>query len=358
MAAPANRLSIHLPWATLLKIIAAVAAVWIWRELVWVALLALVAVIIAVALEPAVRALERRGWPRSLTAWVLVAAIVGTLLMFLGATWSSLSSQAKDVGTQLTTVEQEIERRAPAVVVQAIRRSSPSDASMLGPYVLAFGRSLMAAIAAFVLAWVLVVYLLIEAKPTYRWVRGFVPERLRARFDRTAAEASDAARGYVIGNVTTSVCAGVYFYGWLAVLHVPAALLLAMLAFICDFIPVMGFVLSCLPAMAMAATRSTTAALAMIPIYAAYHAIENYLIAPRVYGSRLRLSNLAVLLAFAVGAELGGVMGALVALPVAAVYPTIERLWLRETFGADVVTEHEAVAAGTRRHIAGGRRPT
>ena len=101
-----------------------------------------------------------------------------------------------------------------------------------------------------------------------------------------------------------------------------------------------GFFLSCLPAMAMAATQSTTTALAIIPIYLTYHVIENYIIAPRVYGDRLRLSNLAVLLAFAIGAELAGVMGALVALPVAAVYPTIERyvaprrVWRRRDRGA------------------------
>ena len=79
----------------------------------------------------------------------------------------------------------------------------------------------------------------------------------------------------------------------------------------------------------------------MIPIYLAYHVIENYLIGPRVYGSQLRLSNVAVLIAFAIGAELGGVAGALIALPVAAVYPAIERLWLREPFGNDVVKEHD-----------------
>jgi len=90
----------------------------------------------------------------------------------------------------------------------------------------------------------------------------------------------------------------------------------------------------------------------MVPIYVAYHVIENYLIAPRVYGNRLRLSNLAVLLAFAVGAQLGGVMGALVALPVAAIYPTVERLWLRETFGSDVIEEHQAITADGRRQRA------
>jgi predicted PurR-regulated permease PerM len=309
----------------------------------------LVALIIAVALEPVVRGLEQRRWPRWVAAGSIVLAILATLVLFVGATWSSLTNQVTDLTAQVKTLEREVEGRAPEALVQLIRQSSAVDVSTLGPYLLAFGRSVMAAMTAFVLAWVLVFYLLIEREPTYRWIRGFVPERLRARFDRTAAEASEAARGYVIGNVISSVCAGIYFYVWLSVLGVPAALLLALVAFVADFIPVVGFLLSVVPAMAMAATESVTVALAIIPIALAYDALENYLIAPHVYGHRLRLSNLAVLLALAVGAQLGGVLGALLALPVAAVYPTIERLWLRQVLGDDVVDEHAAIAGESGR---------
>jgi len=339
------------PWVTLLKITAAVAMVWIWRELVWVLMLCLIAVIIAVALNPVVRALERRGVTRPVASCALVILMVSLLLGFLQMTWSSLAAQATDLNAQLTAFEAALEHRVPPAVLDVIKRSPVPDTSMLGPYAITIGRSLLEAIAAFVLAWVLVVYLLIEGEPTYRWDRGFVTERLRPRFDQTAQEAAEAARGYVVGNVTTSVCAALYFYAWLAALHVPAALLLALLAFVADFIPVVGFFLSCLPAMAMAATQSMATVVAIIPIYLGYHVIENYIIAPRVYGGRLRLSNLAVLLAFAVGAQLAGVMGALVALPVAAVYPTIERLWLRQAFGDDVVEEHEAIAVDERRRV-------
>jgi predicted PurR-regulated permease PerM len=80
-------------------------------------------------------------------------------------------------------------------------------------------------------------------------------------------------------------------------------------------------------------------------LYVMYHFIENYLIAPRVYGGRLRLSNIAILMAFAIGAEIAGVIGAILALPIAAIYPTVERYWLQEQFGTDVVEEHAAVAS-------------
>ena len=59
----------------------------------------------------------------------------------------------------------------------------------------------------------------------------------------------------------------------------------------------------------------------------------------------MELSNLAVLVAVIVGAELGGVMGGLLALPLAAIYPTIERIWLRTRLGDDTVEIHKRLSA-------------
>ena len=117
----------------------------------------------------------------------------------------------------------------------------------------------------------------------------------------------------------------------------------AVAAGLLDFVPVLGFPLSSLPAILLAATVSGKTALIVAILYAAYHAAENYLIAPYVYGDRLRLSNVVIVLAFAVGAELGGVVGAVVALPIAAAYPAIERIWLRDKLGDEVVDEHATI---------------
>lgn len=209
------------------------------------------------------------------------------------------------------------------------RADARPDASMVAPYAVQFGRALLGGVTVFVLAFILVLYLLIEGQATYAWVRHFVPAPHRARFDQTAREAHEVAYGFVVSNVVTSACAGIYVYVVLTVLGVPASLLLALLAFLFDFVPVLGFFLSVVPAIVMAITVSPAMALAMIPIYLFYDFLENYFIAPRVYGHRLELSKVAVLLAFAVGAQLAGVVGALLALPMAAVFPSIDRLWLR-----------------------------
>ena len=343
MAETNRRLSLELPWATLLKIIAAVAFVAILIRVWYILTLILIAIIIAVGLEPAVAWLERRGFPRWVAASTVVFLVFVSIVGFFGFTWTSISGQAQDVGQHLQQFERDALEQLPTPVATVIRRSGGPNASTIATYATSFGRSALGAIAAFLLSSILVLYLLIEATPTYQWVRGFLPEGLRPRFDRTAANARDVASAYIVANFVTSVLAGLYTFTWLSLLHVPAALMLAVLAFVCDFVPVVGFFIGCIPAMVMAATQSSTLALAMIPVYGFYHFIENYLIGPRIYGGRLRLSNVAVLVAFAIGAELGGVAGALLAMPIAATYPAIERLWLRDKFGDDVVAEHEKV---------------
>ena len=343
MAERERRLSLAIPWSTLLKVIAAVALVAVLLRIWYILTLILVAIIVAVGLYPAVTWLERRRWSRGAAASVVVLGVVGLMVAFLALTWSSVMGQAQDVISHLQQTGHELAGRLPQPIARVLEHWGAPNTSAITSWALWLGQSFLAAAAAFILAWVLVLYLLIEAAPTYRWVRGFVPAELRQRFDRTACEARDVASAYIVANFVTSVLAAIYTFTWLAILGVPATLVLALLAFICDFVPVVGFFISCIPAMVMAATKSPGLALALIPIYGFYHFLENYLLGPKIYGGRLRLSNVAVLVAFAIGAELGGVVGALLAMPIAATYPSIEKLWLRDQLGDDVVAEHEAV---------------
>lgn len=343
MAESDRRLSLTISWSTLLKVIAAVALVAVLLHIWYILTLILVAIIVAVGLYPAVCWLEARGWSRSLSATIVVLGMFVLIVGFFAVMWSSLMGQAQQVMMHVERTVHELSARMPAPVARVIQQWSGGDTSAVASWAFWLGQSFLTAVAAFLLASILVLYLLIEAAPTYRWVRGFLPAELRPRFDRTACEARDVAAAYIVANFVTSVLAFVYTFVWLAALGIPAALVLATLAFVCDFVPVVGFFLACAPAIVMAATQSPALALAMIPIYGCYHFLENYLIGPRIYGGRLRLSNVAVLVAFAIGAELGGVVGALLAMPIAATYPTIEKLWLRDQLGDDVVAEHEAV---------------
>jgi predicted PurR-regulated permease PerM len=197
----------------------------------------------------------------------------------------------------------------------------------------------------FVVALVLTVYLLIEWKSTLEWTIAFVPPEHRQKVRRTLSEARETVSGYVIGNATTSLITAVATFIALIALKVPAALMLAIIAGLLDFIPIVGFLLSLGVTALLAATVSMTALLGVVAFYLAFNAIENYVIMPAIYGRELALSNLAVLIAVAVGGQLGGVMGALLALPIAAIYPTVERIWLRQRLSDDTVEVHQRLSA-------------
>ncbi|MGZ5494017.1 MAG: AI-2E family transporter, partial [Thermoanaerobaculia bacterium] len=132
-------------------------------------------------------------------------------------------------------------------------------------------------------------------------------------------------------------------FGTLMLLGVKAAIPLAVLAFVGDFIPVLGFLASIVPAVLLALLKSPAAALIVVVAYVAYHLVENYFIVPRVYGKTLRLSTLVVVLSVTFGWMVAGSAGAVLILPLAAAYPSIERIWLRRHLAPDTIPKHDAI---------------
>jgi len=187
-------------------------------------------------------------------------------------------------------------------------------------------------------------YLLLDGKRLYAWLLAYVPRAHREKMAETVPAVSKVVYAYVRGQFLTSLIFAVFAAIVLSVLNVPAVLPLAILAGICDVIPVVGIILATAPAALLALTVSPTAAAATVGFYVVYHLFETYFIVPRVYGNTLRLSTLAVLLALIVGGTLQGILGAVMVLPLVAAYPIIERIWLKNYFAQEVVADHNALA--------------
>jgi predicted PurR-regulated permease PerM len=340
-----SRRIIDIAPAALVKVIATVVVVWLWLQLWQLLMVILVAIVLAITLYPIVEWLERRGLPCAVGATGVVVVLALLIVGFFWITGASLTGQARMLTGRVTEVEQMVIERAPPWMTEAIRRNATGmpDASAVAGYAVNAGRLVLGAIVVAALVLILTIYLLIEGKQTYAWFLAYAPPPHRARVDVTGREARRAILGYAVGNVATSIFATVFVLISLSLLHVPAALLLALLAGIFDFVPVLGFICSAFPAVLLALSVSPAVAITVAALYIGYHALENYWIGPFVYGGRLRLSNLAVILAFAVGAEVGGIVGALLALPIAAMYPVIESVWLKEYLGRDAVETHRRI---------------
>lgn len=347
-----SRRTIDIAPAAIVKVIAAIVIVWLWLHLWPLLMLFAVAIVLAIALDPIVEWLEQRRVPRALAAALCIVVLAGLIGMFFWTAGSSLAGQVKELTARITAFEHTVIGKLPSWLAREIRTNgggaAAPAASAVAGYMFDVGRVVITGIVVAVLALILTLYLLLEGEQTYAWLTAYAPREHRSRVHVTAQEARKAILGYIVGNVATSIFATIFVYVSLTLLKVPAALLLAILAGIFDFVPVLGFICSSVPAVLLALSVSPGAALTVALLYIAYHLVENYYIGPKVYGDRLKLSNLAVILAFAVGAEIGGIVGALLALPLAALYPVIENIWLREYLGRDAVETHRRMERQSR----------
>lgn len=332
---------------------------WIWLRLWRWILIFVVAVFLAVALDPLVQWLDRRGLKRRFGGPLVVLALTLMVAGFFALSGAQLREQAGMLGDRISEMREQVSSWIPEEMKGNIPGSSRTEGAesqqQFGGSQGAAGfaaqavRALVSGIASILIALVLTAYLLLDGRRTYEWFVAFAPPARRPRIHQTAEEARTAVIGYMRGNVATSVLAAIVTFIVLISLKVPAALLLALLAGILNFVPIVGLMLSLVPAVLLALTVSPGVAIAVAAFYLGYNALESYYIQPRVYGHEMQLSSLAVLAAFAAGAELGGVIGALIALPIAAMYPPIESIWLKGRLDPSSVDDHRRIE-GTEEH--------
>ena len=351
----ARRVELHIPLATIVKVLVTAVLVWAALQLVPEFLLFLLTLLIAITLAPAVSWMERRGLSRGIAVAVIGVLIVALVLAFILLVIPPLASQVTALATHYKAYRARVENHIPPdypflkqVIQQVLDLPSSPEVAKSLKRPLAWGRVAVIGVTATILMIVLVLYLLLDGKRAYAWLLAYVPRRHRRRMAETIPEMSDVVMAYVQGQLLTSVLYGLYAFAALTFFHVPAPIPLALLAAICDVIPVLGVIVSTVPAVLLALTVSPVAGGAVLVLYILYHLLENYVLVPRIYGRRLRLSGLAVLVTLIIGGSLYGILGAVLVLPIAAAYPIIERIWLADYFSDEVITDHTALeeAAG------------
>ena len=340
--------ALRVPATTILKVCATLALIWIVLKLIPTLLLLMVSLLLAVTLAPIVAQFEKRGLSRGLAVLAIAMLILLVIVSIVAFVVPPLVSQTVEIASNLPSYRQDVQQRlspqypvVAAIVDQIFQLPSSPEVAKSLKQPLAWGRATVEASIAIVLVMAITFYLLIDGKRAYAWLLAYVPRRHRRNMALTLPEMSDVIVAYVQGQLITSVIAGIYALIVLSVLHVPAAIPLAVWAAVCDVLPVVGAFASGIPAVLFALTVSPLAAAAVLALYLLYHALENYLIIPKVYGNRLRIPTLVVFIALLVGGALYGVLGAVLILPVFAAYPIIEKIWLHEYLSDELVADHK-----------------
>jgi len=295
-----------------------------WRLRLLVLLL-LVALFIAVLLNPFVRLLShgrnvRRGLSRGAAcAIVYLVGIVlasGTIYLLVHPIYGSATRFAKQLPSIVRQAEQgrgQVGRLATRLhLLRWVKSHAPkleSIISKLGKPALSVGKSVVSGIVGAVTIAFVSFFILLEAPKLFEGVLGWMtPER--AAFTRKIAD--DVARqvtGFMLGDLATSVVAGITMYVTLAVTGVEFAGLLAIWVGLVDFLPLVGGLLAGIPTVGIAFLHSVEAGVVTAIVFLVYQQVENHVLYPVVISRTLRLNPLLVLLAVLAGAEVGNVVG-------------------------------------------------
>jgi predicted PurR-regulated permease PerM len=292
------------------------------RELVWIG----IAFFLSVALSPAVRRIPTR---RRVTSVLLVFFVAVVIIALVGvAIIPPLVNQSQSLAKNVSQFAQDLQKNKRVAelldrykVLDRVRGQQSQILSALskaGLSVASVAKGVFSSVAALITILGLTVFMLLEGPTWWSLFLGTQPEERRRRIEGLADQMYRAVTGYVTGNLLTSVVAAVAAAVVLLIVGVPYVVPLAVIVALLDLLPLVGATLAAIIVIIVAFFHSWVAAVVMLVFFIVYQQFENHVLQPLVYGRTVEMSPLLVLISVLIGAGLAGLVGALVAIPIAA----------------------------------------
>jgi predicted PurR-regulated permease PerM len=323
----------------LLATLALLALVYLaWHIITWI----LIAVFLALALNPAVEFFEhrglRRGYATGIVFLLALVAIIGLGFLLV----PPLVRQVREFVDAVPDIVDDLTAgRGPFGFLQsdyhvvdrvreAVDKNGAGGVLGLTGAGLAIARGVVTAIAGAVAIAFLTFFMLLDGRGLVERFYAFLPERTRPRWQRIGSEIYRTVGGYVTGNVLISIIAGIASAVVLFALGSKYAIALAVVVAVLDLIPLAGATLAALLVSTVVFVElGWVKGVIIIVFFLVYQQLENHILQPVIYGRTVQLSPLVVLVAVLIGAELAGILGALAAIPVAGIVQAIGREFLR-----------------------------
>jgi predicted PurR-regulated permease PerM len=326
-------------------VLATTAVIWVILKSQEVLVWAFTSVLLALALNPAVEAFQRLGVRRRGAAAALVYLVVAVFIAGIAALIiPTLIQQVGDfVDAVPGYVQQLTAGRGPLGFLErdyhvvervrdAVSKNGGSAATSLAggaSTALDVTRSVVTFVAAVVTITFLTLFMLLEGPAWVQRGIDMLPERMQPTWREIADDIYRLIGRYVNGNLLISLIAGTSTTIVLLAIGVPFALALGLIVAILDLIPLAGATLGAIVVTLVALSHSATSAIIVLVFYVVYQQLENHLLQPLIYGRTVRLSPLAILLSVLIGAQVAGVIGALVAIPVGGTIQILLDHWQR-----------------------------
>jgi predicted PurR-regulated permease PerM len=328
---PALRRLAAWSWRLLVVGLAAGLVVYLLILLKVVVVPAIVAVFLATLLVPLVGRLEAKGWPH---LGAVVAVFLAAVLLLGGLVTVMVSLVGNEVGALSARVDQGISEisdylaRPPLNLSQAdldryvaqAREQLRANSQGITRGVLAGATVVGEVLTGLVLTLFLTFFFVKDSERFTAWILDFVGERRRQDVRELGRRAAVAVSGYLRGQATVGLVDAVFIGAGLLAVRVPLVVPLAVLTFVAAFLPLVGaFLAGALAALVALVAKGPVAALVVIGITVLVQQLEGHLLAPLLLGRAVALHPVVIIFALGAGGILGGIVGAFLAVPLAAV---------------------------------------
>ncbi len=285
-----------------------------------------VAFFLALGLEPAASWFVNHRLPRWAATTLVFVIFLALMAGFVGAAIPPLAEQTHQLITEAPHYLQLAQDHSSAIgklndrfhlqqrITDAVNGSGGSALSG----VIGAGTAVFGAVTDTLIVVVLTVYFLFDLPRIRTTLYRLVPHTRRPRAILIGDEVFAKVGAYVLGNVLISVITGGATFVWLTVFGVPYPLLLGIFVGLLDLVPVVGSTIAGVVVALVALTVSLPVCIATIVFFVAFRLIEDYLLVPRIIGRAVNVPALITVVAVLIGGAVLGIVGALVAIPIAA----------------------------------------
>jgi len=294
-----------------------------------------VAAVVALGLDPVVGSMVARGWGRGKASVAvfaaLFAAVAALVIVTAGPVWGQITEFVRALpqyweqltnsdGFKQLAATGDLDSKVAELLKDLAAGLPDAATALLGIAGGAFGTVLSLVTLTF-----LALFLLMERPTITDWLFGFSTPDVETRWRPVLEESISAVSSSLIGNLAISVVAGTVagLSAW--ALGLPFPIVLAVITGFLDLIPQVGATIAAVILTLVALTVSTPAALVMVVIQIIYQQLENYVVYPIVYRRAVELSGFTTIAAVLIAGSILGVVGAILAVPFAAVIKIVLR---------------------------------
>jgi predicted PurR-regulated permease PerM len=347
-------------WVRVLLTVAGVSAVLLalW-SVINIVILVLLAAVLAIGLDPAVRFIERRGRTRGRSVTLIFLAALAIAIMFAWLVIPPLVSQVGELADDIPGYVERLSKRDDALgryfqendvadKLQKFVEDLPEKITNSFGTIVGVAGKVGSAIFNTLTVAILTIYFMLSLPRMRRTAAIWFAPEMRDRAEDVMDQAISRIGGYVAGILTTASIAGtsaLLFFSILGLFGVgiPFAVPLAVFSGLLGLIPAVGAYIGAAPAVVVGFFQSGLTGVLVLVYFIVYQQVENYVIQPRIMKNAVNLSPAAVIISTLVFGSLAGFAGAVLALPAAATIKVI----LVELVLRDRVAEGDRVAQET-----------